>query len=501
MVQQGGRGDEPVVAGDLAFQRFRDRFHFGPVGGHHGGDELPPVTVDDRLVEQGVGCQQPFDDRWGDVLARRGDEQVLLAIGDREVPVLVDCPDVTGVKPPVDDDLGGRLGILPVPGHHVRPTSQNFTILGNTHLDTGNRKSNGAVTAGFGVIESDHRRCFGQSVTFEDRQTGPVESVADMPGQRSATRAQLTDTWPEDVLEMRVAGWLVERLDGGPDLLVEPRHGGQPRRFDRIEIIKQRVDAPGQGNGDSGPGGQVVVGQSGIDVAVGQPTQQDVVRLKKGDRDHRFHVGEEVAVRQHHALGISGCATGVDQCRQGRRVDGRLPGRDVVFQVGPGAPMAQSLPREMAQPGCGQRDGVERDEKFEIGKFIKPRQDLVGLFLVADDGSASLTVPQLVLDLGDRERGVHGDIGGTGAENCQVGDRPLEPILREDPDTVTGFDSQSDQAGGSPVGLASDIVVGDVSVTAPRPISQRHLFAHPATHRAMEIAEVVDGTGHEASGG
>ena len=48
----------------------------------------------------------------------------------------------------------------------------------------------------------------------------------------------------------------------------------------------------------------------------GKPAEQDVVRLKKGDRDHRFHVGEEVAVSQHHALGISCCATGVDQMSQ-----------------------------------------------------------------------------------------------------------------------------------------------------------------------------------------
>jgi hypothetical protein len=119
------------------------------------------------------------------------------------------------------------------------------------------------------------------------------------------------------------------------------------------------------------------------------------------------------------------------------------------------------------QSRFGQRDRIEGDEELEIGQGVESCHDLVGLGLVAEKDAAGLAVPQLVLDLFGRQRGVHGDIGGGGAEHSQVGDRPFDPVFREDADPVAGRDAQADQPGGDAVGLASDIPVGDVAEAAP----------------------------------
>ena len=51
-----------------------------------------------------------------------------------------------------------------------------------------------------------------------------------------------------------------------------------------------------------------------------------------------------------------------------------------------------------------------------VGQVIESCHDLFGLGLVADEHPPRLAVPQLVLDLFGRQRGVHGDIGGGGTE-------------------------------------------------------------------------------------
>ncbi len=63
-----------------------------------------------------------------DVVAA-ADNQVLLAVDDEVVAILVDCGDVAGVEPAVAHDLARRLLALPVAAHHERPAHHELARL------------------------------------------------------------------------------------------------------------------------------------------------------------------------------------------------------------------------------------------------------------------------------------------------------------------------------------------------------------------------------------
>src|SRR4051794_6844243 len=79
------------------------------------GDQVGPAVADHHaLRDVGALLDLGLEVRRRDVLAARGDDDVLLAAGDREVAVGVDLPDVAGVEPAVLQRLPGRLLVLVV---------------------------------------------------------------------------------------------------------------------------------------------------------------------------------------------------------------------------------------------------------------------------------------------------------------------------------------------------------------------------------------------------
>src|SRR5436190_23178646 len=88
-----------------------------------------------------------------DVLAARGDDDVLLAAGDLHVALGIDLADVAGVKPPVDQGLRRRLGVLVVALEDVRAADEDFAVVGDLDLaaweglpTVPNLKSSGVAT-------------------------------------------------------------------------------------------------------------------------------------------------------------------------------------------------------------------------------------------------------------------------------------------------------------------------------------------------------------------
>src|SRR5438477_13204913 len=82
-----------------------------------GLDRLAPLLVgdaDDADLGHGRMREHPvLDLDRRDVLAA-ADDDVLLAVGDSEVALVVEGPTVAGVEPAVDDGLAGLLRLLPV---------------------------------------------------------------------------------------------------------------------------------------------------------------------------------------------------------------------------------------------------------------------------------------------------------------------------------------------------------------------------------------------------
>ena len=71
---------------------------------------LSPIAA--RLTDERDHLQRRLEVGRADVLAARGDDQLLLAIDDAEIALVVELADVTGVQPTVDDRLGGLLRLV-----------------------------------------------------------------------------------------------------------------------------------------------------------------------------------------------------------------------------------------------------------------------------------------------------------------------------------------------------------------------------------------------------
>ena len=92
------------------------RPHRGDLGVEHQQrrDELAGVADRARLADERDHLQGGLEVRRADVLAARRDDQLLLAVDDLEVALVVDHADVAGVQPAVDHRLGGLVGLLEV---------------------------------------------------------------------------------------------------------------------------------------------------------------------------------------------------------------------------------------------------------------------------------------------------------------------------------------------------------------------------------------------------
>ena len=278
----------------------------GEVGHDQGRDEGLPVAVDDGLVDVRVVGQEALQRHRGDVLAAGGDDEVLLAVGDRQVAVLVERPHVARVQPAVDDRGLRRLWVVPVAEHDVRPSGEDLAVVGDPDLDPGDRPADRAELLRPGTAVGDHRRGLGLAVPFQEHQAGFRETRRDRQGQGGAPGSQHPEAWPER--GFKPAGPLLGRepLDARPDLVIEPRDRVHPGRPDLFEIGQDRLHRLGEAERRADEGGRVVVARPGVDVAEREPAQLDLVG--GGLQQDAAHPGvrEQVPMREHHPLGVPG---------------------------------------------------------------------------------------------------------------------------------------------------------------------------------------------------
>src|SRR6266849_9865639 len=155
----------------------------GGFGGYRGGighderdDEFPFVTHDHGVQDVGTGLERIFDGLRRDKFPSRGFQEIFLAVGDEEIVVLVHVADVAGAEPAVlAENFAGGFGIFIVALHDARALDEDFSVLGDAHLDVGNRFA-ATAHAIHGVVAGDDRRGFRQTVTLIDRNAhGPEE--------------------------------------------------------------------------------------------------------------------------------------------------------------------------------------------------------------------------------------------------------------------------------------------------------------------------------------
>src|ERR1022692_2891465 len=143
-------GGDPLLHERPQLVRGRGRSRLDRDGG---ADLLAQLVMgdpdDSGLGDRRVLVQDLLDLARVDVVAAAND-QLLLAVHDEEVAVLVHPGEVTRAEPAVRDRLGRRLGLPPVALHHVVPADRDLADLAGRAV--------GAVGAGQAHLEAGHRR-------------------------------------------------------------------------------------------------------------------------------------------------------------------------------------------------------------------------------------------------------------------------------------------------------------------------------------------------------
>ena len=125
----------------LIFAHFSRLSQFGTTS-MTGNFRLSPIIT--AWLDVLVRLDRVLDRLRRDVLAARGDDDVLLAIGDADEAVLDDA-DVAGLEPALGvDRVARRVGLVVVALHDVRAARQDLAVLRDLHLDAVDRLSDRA---------------------------------------------------------------------------------------------------------------------------------------------------------------------------------------------------------------------------------------------------------------------------------------------------------------------------------------------------------------------
>ena len=113
-----------------------------------------------------------------DVLAAGSDDQLLLAVDDAKVALIVDLADVPGVQPAVGIDRIGRLlRFFVIPAHQVPATEQHLSVVGDLHLNARIRDTHGPVLDSIERVIGRSDRALGHAPTLPQQYTNRLEEL------------------------------------------------------------------------------------------------------------------------------------------------------------------------------------------------------------------------------------------------------------------------------------------------------------------------------------
>ncbi|MNQ82611.1 hypothetical protein D3C85_976650 [compost metagenome] len=246
---------------------------------------------------------------------------VLLAVDDAHVTVFLDHRDIAGLQPAigVEDFVGGVLA-LPVALHHLWSLDAQLAdraerqfvalVVDDLALGRGHRDADGAQLDVLDRVDRGHRAGFGHAETFAYRAAGNLgptlgsgQLQGHAAGQGDLQRGKV------ELLEVLVVAQGNEQgveADEAAELVARQilDHARQVAR-----VGDQHVMVADQHHGHAMEG-------EGVDVIERQRRYHDFAAFVHVRRHHRpglQHVGDQVAVGQHRALGHPGGATGVLQ--------------------------------------------------------------------------------------------------------------------------------------------------------------------------------------------
>ena len=132
-----------------------------------------------------------------------------------------------------------------------------------------------------------------------------------------------------------------------------------------------------------------------------QPAEQHRIRFPRRRFLRGAGVADQVAVRQHHALGITGGARGIHDRGQVIRSEFRFPAVEFRVQA------RQCLPAALQERGPGHHilscdAAVEDDDTAKRGQLVADLPNLIELGLCGDEQPAGPGIVQLEVDLPGR---------------------------------------------------------------------------------------------------
>ena len=482
----------------------------GPVGAHDVGlDGLAAVLVgdadDDRVSHPVEGEQDLLDLGRVDVEPARDDE-LLLAVDDREVPVGVHDRDVTGE----DVAVGGEHAVLvlpaPVPGEDLRASDRQLAGLAHGHelggvllVDdlaerAGQRQTDAACPAATDRVGVGRRGGLRHAIALDEVRTRDAGELLRDLGRELHGAGDAQADRPEVMgLGLRAVGdRLVDRGDTG-------KQGGLPR-VDRLEHQVQ-VEAREQHQGAAEQ--DRVRHRDGQTVSVEQREHREGdllagVRLGVPEPVH-VGVGDQVAVAEHRALGQASRAAGVLQQREVLPVDRRLPGHrrgaleHRLEVLGPralgqrGADLSALLlglrDRQAQLELVGFREVVDQrghDDVLDRGVLLDLGDRLVDPVEAHDDGRTAVSELVAQLGLGVERVVLHDD--GTQAQGREERDDVLRAVRQDERDAVALRHTEPSQDAGEPVDLVLELLVrrlgteereGDVVREGPRGVIEQ----------------------------
>ena len=220
-------------------------------------------------------------------------------------------------------------------------------------------------------------------------------------------------------------------VDGEIGALVDARHRDQDRRPDIAHVLDEMRHRSRIGDGRADGDRQVIAGGALEGVRQRQEREKQVAGHGGDALARREHVGDDIGVRQHHALRPAGRPRGVDDRRQSLRFD---------------RPLGRRLPFRRGEPVGGAHDALvvadrfvrlgEHDDALQlgaVGEFGREAPPIVG---AVDDQRRRAAVA-------DDEADVAGIVG-----DVQRRDRQTERQRRlVDADVIDAVDHQGRDAG------------------------------------------------------
>src|SRR4051812_14542138 len=103
---------------------------------------MPMITHHNHIVDIWNQFEPIFNRLRRNIFSARGDEEILLAIGDFKIAIRIDLAHVTSVEPSAGKRLSGFALPVVVAPHDVRSANEDLLILRNPDLLISNGTAN-----------------------------------------------------------------------------------------------------------------------------------------------------------------------------------------------------------------------------------------------------------------------------------------------------------------------------------------------------------------------